>query len=46
MTAAPGSDVLWRPSPQRIADAQVTAYRDWLRDSRGLSFDGYEALWQ
>ncbi len=40
------SDILWRPSPQRIADAQVTAYRDWLRGTRGLSFDGYEALWQ
>jgi acetoacetyl-CoA synthetase len=25
---------------------QIRLYQNWLRDSRGLSFDGYEALWR
>ncbi len=40
------SEIIWRPSPERIERAQVTAYRAWLQETRGLSFDGYEALWQ
>ncbi len=40
------NDIIWRPSPERIAGAQVTAYRQWLDATRGLRFDGYEALWQ
>ena len=37
---------LWSPSPQRIAEAQITAYRAWLKQHKGLHFDHYEALWQ
>ncbi|MEO8936317.1 MAG: acetoacetate--CoA ligase [Burkholderiaceae bacterium] len=40
------SDIIWRPSAARIDRAQVTAYRQWLVETRGLAFDGYEALWQ
>lgn len=40
------SEILWRPSPDRVARAQVTRYRAWLDETRGLRFDGYEALWQ
>jgi len=40
------NDIIWRPSAERIARAQVTAYRRWLQDTRGLAFDDYEALWQ
>ncbi len=39
-------DVIWRPSAARLEAAQLTAYRAWLADTRGLRFDGYEALWQ
>ena len=39
-------ELLWTPSPQRIAAAHITAYQQWLRDERGLTFDSYEALWQ
>ncbi len=38
-------EVLWRPSRERIARAGVTRYRDWLRQTRGLDFADYEALW-
>lgn len=40
------SEIIWRPSPARIRDAQVTAYQSWLEQTRGLKFDGYESLWQ
>ena len=40
------AEILWWPSPDRIARAQLTAYRAWLQRERGLAFDGYEALWQ
>src|ERR1700712_4982470 len=42
----PMSEIIWRPSPERIERAQVTAYRRWLHETRGLAFDGYESLWQ
>jgi len=38
-------EVLWRPSRERIARAGITRYRDWLRQTRGLAFADYEALW-
>jgi acetoacetyl-CoA synthetase len=25
---------------------QITLYRRWLNEKRGLSFDSYDALWQ
>ena len=41
--AAP--EVLWRPGPERVARAGITRYRDWLAQTRGLTFADYEALW-
>lgn len=37
---------LWRPSPERKAQALVTAFEGWLQRERGLLFDGYEDLWR
>lgn len=37
---------LWRPGAERVANAPVTRFRAWLAHHRGLSFDGYESLWQ
>jgi acetoacetyl-CoA synthetase len=39
-------DLLWTPSPERIADSNVTRYLRWLKDTRGLDFPGYRELWQ
>jgi acetoacetyl-CoA synthetase len=39
-------DVLWTPSAERIAGANVTALQHWLRRERGLQFDDYAALWR
>ena len=40
------SEIIWRPAPARIRDAQLTAYKTWLARTRDLSFGGYESLWQ
>jgi acetoacetyl-CoA synthetase len=39
------AEPLWRPAPDRIARAHVTAFLDWLERERGLSFHDYESLW-
>ena len=39
-------DVLWTPSAERIAGANVTAFQEWLQRERGLRFDDYTALWR
>jgi len=38
--------VLWEPTAEVRARATITRYLEWLRRSRGLSFDSYEALWE
>lgn len=40
------SQLLWKPSAERIADAGITRYQKWLKDKHGLSFDSYDDLWQ
>ncbi|MFF9778652.1 acetoacetate--CoA ligase [Streptomyces sp. NPDC013978] len=39
-------ELLWTPGPQRVAEANVTRFADWLTRERGLRFDGYEELWR
>jgi acetoacetyl-CoA synthetase len=38
--------VVWTPSPERIASATITRYREWLNETRGLALEEYAALWQ
>jgi acetoacetyl-CoA synthetase len=40
------AEPLWRPDPERIARARITAFLRWLDCERGQSFRDYEALWQ
>ena len=37
-------ELLWTPSPDFVAESQVSRFIAWLRDTRGLSFADYEAL--
>lgn len=37
---------LWRPSAQRIANADLTLFVNWLKETRGLELPDYESLWQ
>jgi acetoacetyl-CoA synthetase len=39
-------DLLWTPSPETIAAANVTRFAAWLEAERGLAFDGYDAMWR
>jgi acetoacetyl-CoA synthetase len=40
------AEVLWRPSPERIAAARLTRFLRWLEEHRGLRFASYDALWR
>ena len=39
-------ELLWAPSPERIAAATLTRYQRWLADECGVRADGYEELWR
>ena len=41
----PDDRPLWIPTPERIAQARLTAFVDDLHE-QGYEFDDYEALWQ
>ncbi|CAB1367922.1 acetoacetate--CoA ligase [Denitratisoma oestradiolicum] len=38
--------ILWSPTPHFQSASTLGRYLDWLADTRGLRFDGYEPLWQ
>jgi acetoacetyl-CoA synthetase len=38
--------LLWEPTPEVRARTALTRYLEWLRTTRGLAFDSYDALWQ
>ena len=37
--------VLWQPSEEQKAQANITRYLRWLREEKGLDFGSYEDLW-
>ena len=38
---------LWSPGPDRVRDANVTAFAEWVHATRGVEVTGdYDALWQ
>jgi acetoacetyl-CoA synthetase len=39
-------DLLWTPSAERVAGANLTAFTSWLAAERGQRFDDYHALWR
>jgi len=38
--------LLWTPTPDVIESANLTRYRHWLAQTRGLHFAGYDDLWR
>ena len=38
--------MLWQPTAERMRNANLRYYMDWLAQQRGLVFDSYSALWQ
>jgi acetoacetyl-CoA synthetase len=39
-------ELLWEPSPERVAGSRMTAYMRWLAVERGLDFADYHELWR
>jgi acetoacetyl-CoA synthetase len=39
-------DLLWAPSPEQVARANITQFTNWLAAERQREFGGYDALWQ
>ncbi len=38
--------LLWEPTPETIADANVTRFMGWLRETGGHDFATYDELWR
>jgi acetoacetyl-CoA synthetase len=38
--------IVWTPSPERIASATITRYREWLNETRSLRLEDYAQLWE
>ncbi|WP_420796930.1 acetoacetate--CoA ligase [Alkalihalobacterium alkalinitrilicum] len=39
-------DIIWQPSKEKIESSMMYKYMDWLKEKRGLTFNGYQDLWQ
>jgi len=44
--AVKAGDLVWTPTPERVAGANITAFAGWLKETRGLEFANYPDLWQ
>ena len=40
------AELLWEPSPERVANARITAFQRRIENQLGRRFDGYADLWQ
>lgn len=38
--------ILWQPSEHFVKGSNMTRYMNWLRDQKGLNFEGYHDLWE
>jgi len=45
VSAATG-ELLWEPSAELVERSRLTEFIGWLKRERGLSFGGYDELWQ
>jgi acetoacetyl-CoA synthetase len=39
-------EILWTPGPERVRQANITAFTEWLARERGRRFADYNALWR
>ncbi|MDQ3609751.1 MAG: acetoacetate--CoA ligase [Actinomycetota bacterium] len=44
--AAHEGTVLWEPPEELVEEAGLTRYLRWLERERGMTFEGYDALWR
>jgi acetoacetyl-CoA synthetase len=43
---SPVPSVTWAPGPEDVESSRVAEFLRWLQRERGMSFDGYDALWR
>ncbi len=46
MTETTEGTLLWEPSAEFKDNSNVSRYMRWLEENKGLSFEGYEELWE
>jgi acetoacetyl-CoA synthetase len=46
VSSTEAAEVIWRPSPERVARARITKFTEWLQAEKGLTFADYDALWR
>lgn len=46
MTETTEGNLLWEPPESLKENARLSRYIEWLRTEKGLSFSGYEELWE
>ena len=46
MEIVTNGDLLWEPTAEDIASANLTHYQAWLAENKGLQFASYKQLWQ
>lgn len=39
-------DLLWNPSRKRVSQSNIFRYLEWLKNTEGHEFSGYDELWQ
>ncbi|MEU6641270.1 acetoacetate--CoA ligase [Saccharomonospora sp. NPDC046836] len=39
-------EVLWQPTPARVAETKIDDFRRWLRTERGVTTGNYQELWE
>ncbi|WP_047983063.1 acetoacetate--CoA ligase [Ornithinibacillus californiensis] len=39
-------ELLWTPDNDRIEQANISTYMQWLKDNKGLSLEDYSSLWE
>lgn len=39
-------ELLWQPSPERIAQSGLSAFRDWVNTRHQLNLNNYDSLWR
>ena len=46
LSVSAAGDIAWSPSAERIADARISGFIDWLQDTGRFEATSYQSLWE
>ena len=46
VSASAAGDIAWSPSAERIADARISEFIDWLQATGRFEATSYQSLWE